>query len=228
MDRSLSFITSGSVVPCTVATRRTPRCVTVRAASTSCTVLSSSTITTCGLWFSTASLRISAWSPGRDTGIHRAEPIEGCGESPSPAISHVLSTTTTLRDSWSLSRRESSLSTVVFPTPGLPTSSTLLCRPSSTRKRAMRSTVPCTTRPILAATPMTRSGWKLGCVITLRRCSVPSIPLRLWLGPPSSANMLANRSRSAASHADSVMKTRRVPPLLASWNTASARRPTWT
>eukprot|EP00955_Chlamydomonas_euryale_P092138 364683-Chlamydomonas_euryale.AAC.1 len=123
LRRSPSLTISGSVQPCTVAMMRTPRCAMLRTASTSSCVEISSQMMMSGVWFSTASRRICACLPGTPTGIQRADPIAAWGLSPSPAISHVLSTTTTVSREFADSVHASSRSSVVFPTPGRPISS---------------------------------------------------------------------------------------------------------
>ena len=54
------------------------------------------------------------------TCIRRAFPIAGCGMSPSPAISLLVSTTTTRLPCSSASTRAASRSIVVLPIPGRP------------------------------------------------------------------------------------------------------------
>ncbi len=78
---------------------------------------------TSGLWFSTASIMTSCCRTGSRTCIRRARPMEGCGTSPSPAISLDVSTITTRL--LSAKMRAASRNIVVLPTPGRPSSSTL-------------------------------------------------------------------------------------------------------
>ena len=77
------------------------------------------------MWFSTASIITACCSSGRATCIRRARPIPGWGMSPSPAISLLVSTTTTRFRLSSARIRATSRSIVVFPIPGLPSSSRL-------------------------------------------------------------------------------------------------------
>ncbi len=81
--------------PWAVAMSCTPRSAIVRAASASASVPISSMTITSGMWFSTASIITACWSSGYGTCIRRARPMPGCGMSPSPAISLLVSTTTT-------------------------------------------------------------------------------------------------------------------------------------
>ena len=127
---------------------------------------------------------------GLPTGIHRALPIALCGVSPSPAISQVLSTTTTFKLLSSASMRAISLRHVVFPTPGFPIkiSECFFCAKSTRNDfHAIVSTRPCIALPTRTATPSTFSGIFIGCVIRLTRWSVPVMPLRLVIVSPSSS-----------------------------------------
>ncbi len=109
-----------SVLPCAVAISWTPRSAIVRAADASCSVPISSMTMTWGMWFSTASIMTSCWSEGVRTCMRRALPIAGWGMSPSPAISLLVSTTTTRLPTSSASTRAASRSMVVLPMPGRP------------------------------------------------------------------------------------------------------------
>ena len=149
--------------------------------------------------------------------------MEGWGWRPSPAISFVLSTTTTFSSGRLDKSLANSRSTVVLPTPGLPMMRRDACREttSSGRHAPVRSTTPLTTRPIRAAMPITVAGGGVGLVMRLillskessptrlsgrqqeiHRCRVPSIPTRLEIAtpPPSSQNISAKSCKSHCSH----------------------------
>ena len=145
----------------------------VRAAPASSSVPISSMTMTSGMWFSTASIITPCWSVGVRTCIRRASPMPGCGMSPSPAISLLVSTTITRLPRSSASTRATSRSMVVLPTPGRPSSRTLW--PPSTMSRMM-SMVPNTARPMRQVRPTTLPA---RLRMALIRCSVRSIPARL-------------------------------------------------
>ena len=165
--------TFSSVWPWAVATSCTPRSAIVRAARASASVPISSTTTTSGMWFSTASIMTRCCRSGCATCMRRARPMPACGMSPSPAISFDVSTTTTRRSSSLAKTRAISRSIVVLPTPGGPSSSRLH------REATMSATtcvVPCSARPGRMVSPTMlperlRSAEK--------RCSVRAIPARL-------------------------------------------------
>mmetsp|Transcript_8012 Transcript_8012/g.21071 ORF Transcript_8012/g.21071 Transcript_8012/m.21071 type:complete len:272 (+) Transcript_8012:328-1143(+) len=114
------FTTFSRRRPCAVPTSITPRSAIVRHASASASVPISSTITTCGMWFSTASIITRCCIPGSGTCMRRARPMAGCGMSPSPPISLDVSTTTTRLPHSSARTLAISRITVVLPTPGRP------------------------------------------------------------------------------------------------------------
>ena len=93
---SVGFIIRfSSVLPWAVPISCTPRSAIVRAAIASSSVPISSMTITSGMWFSTASIMTACCAVGVGTCIRRARPIAGCGMSPSPAISLLVSTMTT-------------------------------------------------------------------------------------------------------------------------------------
>mmetsp|Transcript_62348 Transcript_62348/g.190575 ORF Transcript_62348/g.190575 Transcript_62348/m.190575 type:complete len:204 (+) Transcript_62348:267-878(+) len=172
-ERHWSLTSSVSDRPCTVATSCTPRCEIVLAASHSDSLEISSTTTLSGARFSTALRMYECWFEGLSTGTQRADsPMAGCGSLDAPAISLVLSTTTTTRLSWSDNNLENSRSTVVLPEFGGPT------RRIDDEQRLndsgnIRSTVPSTVRPTRTMTPI-RSFCRP--LMPLTRCKVPGKP----------------------------------------------------
>ncbi len=114
------------VLPWAVATSCTPRSAIVRAAWASSAVPISSITITSGMWFSTASIITACCMVGVVTCIRRACPMAGWGISPSPAISFEVSTMMTRLPKSSARTRATSRSMVVLPTPGRPSSRTLL------------------------------------------------------------------------------------------------------
>ena len=108
------------LLPWAVPISWTPRSAIVRAAGASSSVPISSMTMTWGMWFSTASIITSCCSDGVRTCIRRALPMAGCGMSPSPAISLLVSTTTTRLPMSSARTRAASRSIVVLPIPGRP------------------------------------------------------------------------------------------------------------
>ena len=172
-DRVGLSIRLSSVLPWAVPTSCTPRSAMVRAAPASSSVPISSMTMTSGMWFSTASIITACWSVGVRTCIRRASPMPGCGMSPSPAISLLVSTTITRLPRSSASTRATSRSMVVLPTPGRPSSRTL-CPPSTMSR--MMSMVPKTARPMRQVRPTTLPA---RLRMALIRCSVRSMPARL-------------------------------------------------
>mmetsp|Transcript_30272 Transcript_30272/g.88555 ORF Transcript_30272/g.88555 Transcript_30272/m.88555 type:complete len:217 (-) Transcript_30272:200-850(-) len=212
----------------------TPRWLMVRAASTSCGVDISSTMITSGLWFSTASRIRVCCKLGLPTGIQRALPMAGWGSSPSPAISHVLSTTTTFSRLSSAKVRAISRRHVVFPTPGRPMSSNDCLRWAISIKNVFHAMVaisPLVALPTRTATPKTFSGNRMGCVIKLIRCNVPAMPRRLVVAIPLlsslAANRLANSSTCPSVHAVSNIGCRTVAPVRGSAKMHSGICPSW-
>mmetsp|Transcript_8006 Transcript_8006/g.29972 ORF Transcript_8006/g.29972 Transcript_8006/m.29972 type:complete len:269 (+) Transcript_8006:2765-3571(+) len=166
------------VCPCAVAIICTPRCDIVRAAAASSSVPISSTTTTSGVWFCTASIKTWCCSLGDGTCMRRALPIPGWGISPSPPISLDVSTITTRRPHSTLNTRDISRIAVVLPTPGRPNSKieTPVCSKSFTK-----SALPSTARPTRHVNPTTTPD---RFRITDTRCSVSFTPARL--SPPTS------------------------------------------
>lgn len=80
--------------PWAVPISTTPLSAIVRHAWTSASVLISSIIITWGMWFSTASIMTWCCKDGSLTCSLLAPPIAGCGISPSPPISLLVSTIT--------------------------------------------------------------------------------------------------------------------------------------
>src|SRR5690242_20048025 len=105
--------------------------------------------------------------------MRRARPMPGCGTSPSPAISLLVSTTTTRLPSSSAKTRAASRKSVVLPTPGRPR--IRIERPCSTTSR-ISATVPWMARPTRQVRPTT---WPRRLRMALMRCSVRSMPARL-------------------------------------------------
>mmetsp|Transcript_11234 Transcript_11234/g.31281 ORF Transcript_11234/g.31281 Transcript_11234/m.31281 type:complete len:277 (+) Transcript_11234:340-1170(+) len=235
--RSGSCSSMGSDPPCTVAMTRMPRCAMVRSASTSDRLEISSTMTTLGLWFSTASrirscCRLKTCPSLRydSTGSQRALPMAGCGTMPSPPISHVLSTTTTMFRLSSARRRANSRSAVVLPVLGRPIRS----RDSSEwiRSGASASSMPSTVRPTRAVTPMTDgipSAFVRCESMMLRRCRVPSMPMRrvAMSDPVLVLENISEKSEiSDCSQFTWANGSREMRPV-ESANTASGQRPSW-
>mmetsp|Transcript_31540 Transcript_31540/g.79412 ORF Transcript_31540/g.79412 Transcript_31540/m.79412 type:complete len:278 (-) Transcript_31540:165-998(-) len=231
-----SWRSIGSVLPCTAAMMRMPLWDMVLIASTSATVLISSTMTMWGLWFSTASLILSCCrlmacpSFLKDsTGSQRALPMAGCGIVPSPPISHVLSTTTTMFFLSSERRLANSRRHVVFPLLGLPIRSS--DSPLSNRSGTSASTTPSTVLPTRAVTPMTGgtpSAASLCERMTERRCSVPSMPMRRVARRELvcvCANILAKRAMSDCSQLTCASASLCSFPVPVSANTASGHLP---
>mmetsp|Transcript_10336 Transcript_10336/g.43999 ORF Transcript_10336/g.43999 Transcript_10336/m.43999 type:complete len:215 (+) Transcript_10336:866-1510(+) len=81
--------------PCAVPMRVTPRSAIVRHAAASSSVPISSTMMISGVWFSTASIITRCCCEGSGTCMRRAPPMAGCGTSPSPPISLLVSMITT-------------------------------------------------------------------------------------------------------------------------------------
>lgn len=167
------LMTFPNVFPCAVATSCTPRSAMVRAAIASSSVPISSMTTTSGMWFSTASIITRCCSSVFGTCILLARPIAGCGTAPSPAISFEVSTMTTLLDASSASTLATSRRMVVFPTPGLPSMSTLLLL---SMRFWMSFTLPNTALPTLQVSP---TGSPSRSRITENRCRVRSMPALL-------------------------------------------------
>mmetsp|Transcript_2730 Transcript_2730/g.5641 ORF Transcript_2730/g.5641 Transcript_2730/m.5641 type:complete len:218 (+) Transcript_2730:266-919(+) len=119
-DRVGFLMRFSRIWPCAVPISWTPRSAIVRQASASASVPISSTMTICGMWFSTASIITRCCWEGSGTCMRLAPPIAWCGTSPSPPISLDVSTMTTRLCSSSDSTRANSRMTVVFPTPGRP------------------------------------------------------------------------------------------------------------
>mmetsp|Transcript_814 Transcript_814/g.2206 ORF Transcript_814/g.2206 Transcript_814/m.2206 type:complete len:279 (+) Transcript_814:1764-2600(+) len=160
-------------LPCAVAMSWTPRCEMVRAARLSSTVPISSMMMTFGVWFSTASIITRCCCDVLATCMRRDRPIPTCATSPSPPISLLVSTITTLRNASSARMREISRIAVVFPTPGRPSNSTEC--PSSTISLTI-SALPSTASPTRQVMPTIFPARFLMAEI---RCSVPSMPDRL-------------------------------------------------
>jgi hypothetical protein len=105
--------------------------------------------------------------------------MAGCGTSPSPPISLLVSMITTRLPWRSLKTRASSRMTVVFPTPGRPRNK-MLSLPSASRSSIM-STCPFSARPTRQVRPTTEPE---RLRMAEMRCSVPAMPARL--SPPKS------------------------------------------
>mmetsp|Transcript_5863 Transcript_5863/g.26378 ORF Transcript_5863/g.26378 Transcript_5863/m.26378 type:complete len:232 (-) Transcript_5863:432-1127(-) len=178
-----------SVCPCAVAIICTPRCEMVLAALASKSVPISSTMTHCGVWFCTASINTSCCLSGTGTCMRRELPMPGWGMSPSPPISLLVSTTTTLRPNSPERMRDISRIAVVFPTPGLPRSNT--DTPLKRRSRT-KSALPSMARPTRAVSPTTPP---LRLRMTDMRCRVLLMPARL--SPPTSPTVSMARSMSS-------------------------------
>ena len=159
--------------PCAVPTNWTPRSAIVRAAAASSSVPISSIIIISGIWFSTASIITWCWFWGLATCILRDLPIDGCGKSPSPAISLEVSIIITRLPISSDKTRAISLIDVVLPTPGRPKINIDFC---FSKRSRITLTVPKTALPIRQVKPI-----MLPCRfrIELIRWSVLSIPARL-------------------------------------------------
>mmetsp|Transcript_18785 Transcript_18785/g.39140 ORF Transcript_18785/g.39140 Transcript_18785/m.39140 type:complete len:355 (-) Transcript_18785:243-1307(-) len=177
------FIRFSITWPCAVPTSMTPRSAMVLQASASASVPISSMITTSGMWFSTASTITLCCLEGSGTCILLALPMAGCGMSPSPPISFEVSTITTRLCSSSASTRAISLTTVVLPTPGRPSSSIEQGFSASSRSRII-STWPVTARPTRQVRPTTPP---VRFRMALMRCSVPAMPARL--SPPKAPTL---------------------------------------
>mmetsp|Transcript_16376 Transcript_16376/g.49282 ORF Transcript_16376/g.49282 Transcript_16376/m.49282 type:complete len:393 (+) Transcript_16376:331-1509(+) len=198
-DRSSSFTSSVIDLPWQVATSCTPRCEMVLAESHSWAVEISSTITVSGERFSTARRMKACWCLGSSTGVQRHGPTAGWASLLAPAISLVLSTTTTVRFSWSERSRANSRRTVVLPELGGPTR-----RTDSLEQRrsagSIFSTTPVIERPTRITTPMSSPCRPL---MPLRRWSVLGIPWRLpftchqFASKPSMSPPPAKSSRSS-------------------------------
>mmetsp|Transcript_8812 Transcript_8812/g.18858 ORF Transcript_8812/g.18858 Transcript_8812/m.18858 type:complete len:220 (-) Transcript_8812:3137-3796(-) len=199
--------------PCAVPIRVTPLSAMVRQAMASASVPISSTITTSGMWFSTASIMTRCCLSAFGTCMRRAFPMAGCGTSPSPPISLDVSMMTTRFFSSTDSTRATSRMTVVLPTPGLPSISTewLL----STRSRIM-SMCPSTALPTRHVSPMM---CPLRFRMALIRCSVPAMPARL--SAPNTPTACSADLRSSAV----TSPCRRYSPPGEPWNLASGGRP---
>ena len=165
--------------PCAVPMSVTPRSAIVRHAAASSSVPISSTMMISGVWFSTASIITLCCCEGSGTCIRRAPPMAGCGTSPSPPISLLVSMITTRLPWRSLKTRASSRMTVVFPTPGRPRNK-MLSLPSASRSSIM-STCPFSARPTRQVRPTTEPE---RLRMAEMRCSVPAMPARL--SPPKS------------------------------------------
>jgi len=145
------LIRLGRVKPWAVATSWTPLSAIVRAALVSSSVPISSMMMTSGLWFWTASIMVACWCSGLGTWRRRAEPMPGCGRSPSPAISLEVSTTMTLLFRSVERTRAVSLRNVVFPLAGGPRNKIFL--PLSVMSR-MTSMAPKMARPTRHVRPI--------------------------------------------------------------------------
>mmetsp|Transcript_4807 Transcript_4807/g.13885 ORF Transcript_4807/g.13885 Transcript_4807/m.13885 type:complete len:208 (+) Transcript_4807:1659-2282(+) len=166
------------------------------------------------MWFSTASIITRCCCEGSGTCILLAPPIAGCGTSPSPPISLLVSMMTTRLCNSSLSTLAISRITVVLPTPGLPKKRIELGE--STISRIM-STCPVTALPTRQVRP-TIAPRRLR--IAEIRCSVPSTPARL--SPPKSPSADAACSKSSCV----ITSSRRYsPPFFPPKKRASGRRP---
>mmetsp|Transcript_92435 Transcript_92435/g.258327 ORF Transcript_92435/g.258327 Transcript_92435/m.258327 type:complete len:397 (+) Transcript_92435:453-1643(+) len=239
-ERSSSLTSSVIDLPWQVATSCTPRWEIVLAESHSCDVEISSTMTVSGERFSTARRMKACWFFGSSTGTQRHGPMAGCASLVAPAISLVLSTTTTVRSSWSDSRRANSRSTVVLPEFGGPTKR-MDSRASLRLGGSILSTMPVMVRPTRMTTPMS-SPWRP--LTPLRRCSVFGMPRRLPLtchqpvskpsmsAPPAKSLRSASSTRwlrisalSCASSGSRMNSFLFVPSGLV--KCASARRPSW-
>mmetsp|Transcript_11134 Transcript_11134/g.20951 ORF Transcript_11134/g.20951 Transcript_11134/m.20951 type:complete len:326 (-) Transcript_11134:111-1088(-) len=177
--------------PCAVPTSMTPRSAMVLHAKASASVPISSMMTTCGMWFSTASTMMWCCFEGSGTCILLAFPMAGWGMSPSPPISFEVSTITTLLCISSAKTRAISLTTVVFPTPGLPSKS-IEQGFSASRRSLIISTCPVTARPTLHVKPTTPPVLFL---MALMRWRVPAIPA--LLSPPKSPTLSIAATRSS-------------------------------
>src|SRR5690348_1077845 len=143
--------------------------------------------------------------------MRRARPMPGCGTSPSPAISLLVSTTTTRLPSSSAKTRAASRKSVVLPTPGRPR--IRIERPCSTTSR-ISATVPWMARPTRQVRPTT---WPRRLRMALMRCSVRSMPARL--SSPNAPIRPTTSSRSCIEIGVSLKITSR------SGNRPSGRRP---
>ena len=162
---------------------------------------------TWGMWFSTASIITSCWSDGVRTCMRRALPMAGCGMSPSPAISLLVSTTTTRLPMSSARTRAASRSIVVLPMPGRPM--IRIDFPVST-KSLMISIVPKTARPMRQVSPTTLP---LRLRIALMRWRVRSIPARLSSPKVPMWSTTNAMSDSVISRSSSVTSESREPAL---------------
>mmetsp|Transcript_36946 Transcript_36946/g.94487 ORF Transcript_36946/g.94487 Transcript_36946/m.94487 type:complete len:280 (+) Transcript_36946:878-1717(+) len=214
--RSLSvgfLIRFSSSCPCAVLMSITPRSAIVRHASASASVPTSSTMITSGMWFSTASIMTRCCWLGSGTCIRRAEPMAGCGTSPSPPISLEVSTMTTRFRKSSLSTRAISRITVVLPTPGRPRKRMLSLASSRSWTISM---CPVTARPTRQVRPTT---FPLRLRMQLIRCKVPSTPARL--SPPNSPKASQAASRSS----QDTSSSHRISDSPSPRKRASGRRP---
>mmetsp|Transcript_5330 Transcript_5330/g.6607 ORF Transcript_5330/g.6607 Transcript_5330/m.6607 type:complete len:321 (+) Transcript_5330:653-1615(+) len=181
------FFTSFLRSPCAEAIIRTPRCLHVRAASTSEERPISSITITSGVWFWTHSTMTPAWASSDGTIIRRARPMQGCGTSPSPAISLLVSTMQTLLSM--ASSRVASRTMVVFPLPGSPRNRMLRSSPNS--RSEIMSALPLTCLPTRIVRPITSP---LRFLMPEIRCSCCSNPARLSLPKPPSLSSTASMS----------------------------------
>mmetsp|Transcript_43 Transcript_43/g.147 ORF Transcript_43/g.147 Transcript_43/m.147 type:complete len:336 (+) Transcript_43:755-1762(+) len=143
------------------------------------------------MWFSTASTMTWCCLLGSGTCILLAFPIAGWGMSPSPPISFEVSTMTTRLFSSSARTLAISRTTVVFPTPGLPSSNMEQGFSASSRSLII-STWPVTALPTLHVRPTTPPVLFL---MALMRCSVPAMPA--LLSPPKAPTLSMAASRSS-------------------------------